>query len=114
MSQELYAIWILLGLKETEDHIISSIDFTRWNKLKDIASTASTGKTISAERYNLPDHLVRYIRVTVHGNSENHLASIKEMGVRTAMVSRTRIYGGFHLTQQYQQVGMMVMCLKYY
>ena len=49
---------------------------------KDIASTASTGKTISAERYNLPDHLVRYIRVTVHGNSENHLASIKEMGVR--------------------------------
>ena len=61
---------------------------------KDIASTASTGKTISAERYNLPDHLVRYVRVTVHGNSENHLASIKEMGVQDGLrLSRTRMCG---------------------
>jgi F5/8 type C domain len=49
---------------------------------KDIASTASTGKTISAERYNLPDNLARYVRVTVHGNSQNDLASIKEMAVQ--------------------------------
>jgi hypothetical protein len=48
---------------------------------KDIASAASTGKTTSLERYNIPDQPARYVRITVHGNSQNDLGSITEMEV---------------------------------
>ena len=41
-----------------------------------------TGQTSSPERYNIPDQTARYVRVTVHGNSENDLGSINEMSVR--------------------------------
>ena len=33
------------------------------------------------ERYNIPDTSARYLRVTVDGNSENNLASIREMAI---------------------------------
>src|SRR5918994_4493443 len=49
---------------------------------KDIASAASTGKTTSLERYNIPDQSARYLRVTVHGNTQNDLGSITEMAIR--------------------------------
>src|SRR5918998_3994392 len=49
---------------------------------KDIASAASTGKTTSLERYNIPDQSARYLRVTVHGNTQNDLGSINEMTIR--------------------------------
>jgi hypothetical protein len=49
---------------------------------KDIASAASTGKTTSLERYNIPDQPARYVRVTVHGNTQNDLGSINEMAVK--------------------------------
>jgi hypothetical protein len=48
---------------------------------KDIASAASTGKTTSFERYNIPDQPARYVRVSVHGNTQNDLGSITEMVV---------------------------------
>ena len=41
-----------------------------------------TGQTSSPERYNIPDQTARYVRVTVHGNSENDLGNINEMSVR--------------------------------
>src|SRR5918996_3438907 len=49
---------------------------------KDIASAASTGKTTSLERYNIPDQSARYLRVTVHGNTQNDLGSINELVVK--------------------------------
>jgi hypothetical protein len=49
---------------------------------KDIASAASTGKTTSFERYNIPDQSAQYVRVTVHGNTQNDLGSITEMAVK--------------------------------
>jgi F5/8 type C domain len=49
---------------------------------KDIASAASTGKTTSFERYNIPDQPARYVRVSVHGNTQNDLGSITEMVVK--------------------------------
>jgi F5/8 type C domain len=48
---------------------------------KDIASAASSGKTTSLERYNIPDQTARYVRITVHGNTQNDLGSITEMAV---------------------------------
>src|SRR5918992_2983621 len=49
---------------------------------KDIASAASSGKTTSLERYNIPDQPARYVRVTVHGNTQNDLGSINELVVK--------------------------------
>src|ERR687896_1639325 len=49
---------------------------------EDIASAASTGKTTSPERYNIPDQSARYIRITVYGNTHNDLGSINEMTIR--------------------------------
>jgi hypothetical protein len=51
-------------------------------KFKEIASAASTGKTTSPERYNIPDQSARYIRITVYGNTHNDLGSINEMAIR--------------------------------
>ena len=39
---------------------------------KDIASAASTGKTTSFERYNIPDQHARYVIVIFHGNTQNY------------------------------------------
>jgi hypothetical protein len=41
----------------------------------------SSGKTLSAERYDFPQIVPRYIRITVNGNTENNYASITEMNV---------------------------------
>src|SRR5918996_684312 len=49
---------------------------------KEIASAASTGKTPSLERYNIPDQSAHYIRITVYGNTQNDLGSINEMTIR--------------------------------
>jgi hypothetical protein len=60
---------------------------------KNIASTSSTGKTTSGERYNIPDQIARYVRVTVHGNTHNDLGSITEMAVRGQGCTSTQISG---------------------
>ena len=49
---------------------------------KDIAKAKSTGQTTSIERYNIPDHSAKYVRITVNGNTDNELGSITEMSVR--------------------------------
>jgi hypothetical protein len=55
---------------------------------KEIASAASTGKTTSLERYNIPDQSARYIRITVYGNTHNDLGSINEMAIRGHAVTQ--------------------------
>lgn len=60
---------------------------------KDIVSASSTGKITSAERYNIPDQIARYVRVTVHGNTHNDLGSITEMAVRGQGCTSTQISG---------------------
>src|SRR5918995_5169790 len=57
-------------------------------KFKEIASAASTGKTTSLERYNIPDQSARYIRITVYGNTNNDLGSINEMAIRGHAVTQ--------------------------
>jgi hypothetical protein len=49
---------------------------------KDIVSASSIGKTTSAESYNIPDQIAKYVRVTVLGNTHNDLGSITEMAVQ--------------------------------
>lgn len=49
---------------------------------KDIVSASSIGKTTSAERYNIPDQIAKYVRVTVLGNTHSDLGSITEMAVQ--------------------------------
>ena len=49
---------------------------------RDIVSLASTGHTASAEKYDITDQPAKNLRVTVHGNTHNDLASIKEMSVQ--------------------------------
>src|SRR5918992_3216936 len=61
---------------------------------KDIVSASSTGKTTSAERYNIPDQTARYVRVTVHGNTHNDLGSITEMAVQRKECASSQITAG--------------------
>ncbi|HEY3526679.1 MAG TPA: discoidin domain-containing protein, partial [Nitrososphaeraceae archaeon] len=49
---------------------------------KDVASASSTGKTKSPEKYNIPDQIARFVRLTVHGNTQNDLGSVTEMAVQ--------------------------------
>ena len=46
---------------------------------KTVLSTVSSGKSLSYEKYNVVDTNVRYIRITVNGNSQNNYASIAEI-----------------------------------
>ena len=48
---------------------------------RDLVSGKSTGTTVMPERYNIPDTSARYVRVTVHGNSDNSYASINELSI---------------------------------
>jgi F5/8 type C domain len=48
---------------------------------RDLVSGKSTGTTVMPERYNIPDTSARYVRVTVHGNSDNSFASITELSI---------------------------------
>src|SRR5918994_272407 len=60
---------------------------------KDIVSASSTGKTTSAERYDIPDQIAKYVRLTVHGNTQNDLGSITEMAVRGQGCTTPQISG---------------------
>src|ERR687897_3446562 len=44
-------------------------------------SGQSSGKTIGLERYDVPDSMGRYVRVTVTGNTENSWSSISEVRI---------------------------------
>lgn len=46
---------------------------------KTVLSTVSSGKSLSYEKYNVVDTNIRYIRITVNGNSQNNYASIAEI-----------------------------------
>ena len=69
-----------IGHKRSYNFVISTSEDGK--TFTDTASARSTGQTSSPERYNIPDQTARYVRVTVHGNSENDLGSINEMSVR--------------------------------
>ena len=45
------------------------------------------------ERYNIPDTSARYLRVTVHGNSDNSFASIFELSINGRECSIPQISG---------------------
>ena len=69
-----------IGHKRSYNFVISTSEDGK--TFSDTAPARSTGQTSSPERYNIPDQTARYVRVTVHGNSENDLGSINEMSVR--------------------------------
>lgn len=46
---------------------------------KNIFSGMSSGTTLSQEKYEFPDSVARYLRITVNGNSDNNWASITEV-----------------------------------
>ncbi|MFZ0203657.1 MAG: discoidin domain-containing protein, partial [Nitrososphaeraceae archaeon] len=69
-----------IGHKRSYNFVISTSEDGK--TFTDTAPARSTGQTSSPERYNIPDQTARYVRVTVHGNSENDLGSINEMSVR--------------------------------
>ena len=56
---------------------------------KPILTTTSDGVTSSFERYNVPDTVGRYVRITVTDNSENNYASISEVALYTKAASTT-------------------------
>lgn len=66
----------------------------------------SSGKTLSSERYDFPEIVPRYIRITVNGNTENNYASITEMnvngynGIKTTTTSHLRSNSISHLPLQ--------------
>jgi hypothetical protein len=65
------------GNTRTNNFIISvSIDGTFF---KEVFSGTSSGTTLAQERYDFPDSLANYVRVTVNGNSVNNWASITEI-----------------------------------
>jgi hypothetical protein len=66
----------------------------------------SSGKTLSAERYDFPEIVPRYIRITINGNTENNYASITEInvngynGITTTATSQLRSNSLSHLPLQ--------------
>ena len=44
-----------------------------------ILSATSSAQTMSLERYDVPDTVARYVRITVTANTENNYASITEV-----------------------------------
>ena len=46
---------------------------------KTVLTTVSSGKSLSYEKYNVVDTNVRYIRITVNGNSQNNYASVADI-----------------------------------
>ena len=60
---------------------------------RDLVSGKSTGTTAMQERYNIPDTSARYLRVTVHGNSDNSVASIIELSINGRECSVPQISG---------------------
>ncbi|MDQ3839232.1 MAG: discoidin domain-containing protein [Thermoproteota archaeon] len=62
-------------------------------KFKDIVTASSTGKTGSLERYNIPDQVARFVRVTVFGNTQNDLGSINEMAIQGQSCNSPKIIG---------------------
>ncbi len=46
---------------------------------KDVFSGMSSGTTLSQEKYEFPDSVARYLRITVNGNSANDWASMTEV-----------------------------------
>ena len=60
---------------------------------RDLVSGKSTGTTAMPERYNIPDTSARYVRVTVHGNSDNGVATIFELSINGRECSIPQISG---------------------
>ncbi len=58
---------------------------------KTVLSTVSSGKSLSYEKYNVVDTNVRYIRITVNGNSQNNYASISEIKTLVASSSPSQV-----------------------
>jgi len=53
----------------------------------------SSGKTLSAEKYNLPANTSgRYVRITVNGNTQNNYASITEIDVYGPSIIKDKSY----------------------
>ena len=48
----------------------------------DVFSNKSSGTTLSPERYDFPETMGRFVRITVNGNTQNNWASINEVSVR--------------------------------
>jgi hypothetical protein len=54
---------------------------------RDIFTGRSSGTTLSPEKYDIPDVIARYVKITVNGNTQNNYASITEIDVYGRNVS---------------------------
>jgi predicted phosphodiesterase len=58
---------------------------------KTVLSTISSGKSLSYEKYVFSDKLVRYIKITVNGNSQNNYASIAEIRAQVPSSGQSQV-----------------------
>jgi F5/8 type C domain/Calcineurin-like phosphoesterase len=56
-----------------------------------VLSTASSGTSLSYEKYNVVDTNARYIRITVNGNSQNSYASISDIKTMVSSSSTSQV-----------------------
>jgi F5/8 type C domain len=71
-------IWYRGNLRQNNFVISASTDGSTF---RTVYIGKSSGKTLSAERYDFPEIVPRYIRITVDGNTENNYTSITEINV---------------------------------
>lgn len=70
--------WYRGNLRQNNFVISASTDGSTF---RNVFIGKSSGKTLSAERYEFPEIIPRYIRITVNGNTENNYAGIMQFNV---------------------------------
>jgi hypothetical protein len=61
---------------------------TDGSSYKNVLATKSSGNTLSFEKYEVPNTLARYVKITVNGNTQNDYASITEARVQTSSLNQ--------------------------
>jgi hypothetical protein len=61
---------------------------TDGSSYKNVLATKSSGNTLSFEKYEIPNTLARYVKITVNGNTQNDYASITEARVQTSSLNQ--------------------------
>jgi hypothetical protein len=61
---------------------------TDGSSYKNVLATKSSGNTLSFEKYEIPNTLARYVKITVNGNTQNDYASITEARIQTSSLNQ--------------------------
>ena len=70
--------WYKGNQRQTNFVISTSLDGKSY---KTVFTTRSSGNTLSYEKYEFPDTLARYVKITVNGNTHNNYASVTEISI---------------------------------